>query len=128
MVKIPAQSRETQLVVRAVAAAVSLASTNEVVVLDLGGISETDPQRRKAAVAERLRAVMADLEGLIRSRTAPPAQPSKALLGARLAENGEVYDAHTNTYTPGPGFEALLKGLLIDAEATAEKALTRRDY
>lgn len=122
MVKIPAQSRETQLVVHAVAAAAAMASVNEVVHLDLGGITETDPQRRKAAVADRVRSVMGDLEVLIRSKTVPPARPSRALLGARLAENGETVDTRGRTYTPGPGFEALLKGLLLDTEASADKA------
>ena len=122
MVKIPAHTRETQLVVHAVAAAAAMASANEVVHLDLGGITETDPRRRKAAVADRLRAVMGDLEVLIRSKTVPPARPARALLGARLAENGEVYDPRGGTYAPGPGFEALLKGLLLDTEAAADKA------
>jgi len=122
MVKIPAQTRETQLVVHAVAAAAAMASANEVVHLDLGGITETDPRRRKAAVADRPRAVMGDLEVLIRSKTVPPARPARALLGARLAENGEVYDPRGGTYAPGPGFEALLKGLLLDTEAAADKA------
>jgi hypothetical protein len=122
MVKIPAQTRETQLVVHAVAAAAAMASANEVVHLDLGGITETDPRRRKADVADRLRAVMGDLEVLIRSKTVPPARPARALLGARLAENGEVYDPRGGTYAPGPGFEALLKGLLLDTEAAADKA------
>jgi hypothetical protein len=122
MVKIPAQTRETQLVVHAVAAAAAMASANEVVHLDLGGITETDPRRRKAAVADRLRAAMGDLEVLIRSKTVPPARPARALLGARLAENGEFYDPRGGTYAPGPGFEALLKGLLLDTEAAADKA------
>lgn len=119
MVKIPAETVETQLVVHAVAAAAAMASAGEAVRPDLSGIAETDPARRKAAVAGRLRAMLGDLERVIRSKTARPAQPSRALLGARLAANGEAGDPRRGAYTPGPGFEVLLKALLVDAEAAA---------
>lgn len=123
MIAIPGQPQQTGLAVRAVAAALANASAGEVVLLDLGGINETDPARRKAAVAGRLRDTTAELEAMIRSRTAPPARPSRALLGARLAGNGEV--SGPDTYTPGPGFEALLKSLLIDTEAAADAAAAK---
>lgn len=100
-----------------------MAAEGEVVYLDLGGITEQDPAARKAAVAAHLRSVMGELEAQIRSKKTPPETVPSAVLGRRLIENGENYDPGKRVYTPGPGFETLIKALAADADAAAEKAL-----
>ena len=117
MVTINDANRGTQLLMHAVSAAVAMAADGEVVVLDLSAIDERDHASRKAAVAAHLRATMCELEELIRSRTAAPAHVPTAVLGTRLIENGEFYDAGSRTYTPGPGFDTLLKALAAEADA-----------
>ena len=96
-----------------------MAAGGEYVEFDLSEIRESDPTRRKAAVAEHLRATMGELEAAIRSKTAAPAEKSAAVLAARLVENGEYFDADAGTYAPGPGFETLLRAVAADADADA---------
>jgi hypothetical protein len=114
--------RETQLLMHAMASALACASQTEAVVLDLVEIGEPSPAAQKDAVAERLAAVMTDLEAVIRSKKSPPPRMSTATAGRVLVERDEVYDAVNRTYTPGPGLQTLIEGLVIDAAARAEAA------
>jgi hypothetical protein len=113
--------RETQLFMHAVGSALACASQTEAVVLDLRGRCEPSPAAQKEAVAERLAAVMTDLEAVIRSQNPPP-RMSAATAGRVLVERGEVYDAVNRTYTPGPGLQTLIEGLLVDAATRTEAA------
>ncbi|BBX87919.1 hypothetical protein MAUB_57920 [Mycolicibacterium aubagnense] len=72
-------------------------------------------------MSAHLDATLADLEAVIRSRKNPPSDVSAATLGRRLVERGEVYDAVSRTYTPGPGFFTLFDALVTDARAEAKQ-------
>ena len=109
----------TPLLIRAIAGAVAMAAGSEYVELDLSGIAESDPTRRKAAVAEHLRATMGELEAVIRSKASPPAQEPAPVLASCLVARGERFDSDAGTYAPGPGFETLLRALAADADADA---------
>ena len=62
----------TPLLIRAIAGAVAMAAGSEYVELDLSGIAESDPTRRKAAVAEHLRATMTPRSKLLSRRECSP--------------------------------------------------------
>lgn len=98
-----------------------MAAEGGAVYLDLDGIDEDRPAARKVMVEEQLRAVLGELEAVIRAKTAVP-DPSPAVLGSKLIAAGEVYDRENRTYTAGPGFETLLKALAAEADAAYEKA------
>ena len=124
MITIPDANRGTQLLMHAISASVAMAASGEYIELDLSEIHETDHTSRKAAVAEHLRATMGELEALIRAQTTPPAQKSAAVLGTSVIENGEVYDVAGRTYSPGPGFDTLLKAAANEAIAAYQPADT----
>ena len=124
MVSIPKADKGTPILVHAIAAAVAQAASQEFTYLDLSGIRETDPAERKAAVAAHLHATMAELEAVIRGqRTLPGVRP--AVLGRRLAEDGERFDLAASTYTPGPGFTTLIAAALADDDAAHAEAAAR---
>lgn len=98
-----------------------MAAEGGAVYLDLSEIDEERPAARKVLVAECLTAVLGELEAVIRAKTGE-LDPSPAVLGSRLIANSETWDMGNRTYTPGPGFETLLKALAADADAAYEKA------
>ncbi|TDZ77370.1 hypothetical protein DE4585_04764 [Mycobacteroides salmoniphilum] len=112
--------REVQLYLHTVASAVACASQNKVVRLEIGDTHEPSPSAQKARVAALLDEAMESLDAVIRSKKLPPTDIPAATLGKRIVERGEKYDAVNRTYTPGPGFEALLVALVTDEVATAQ--------
>lgn len=78
-------------------------------------IAEPSAAAQAVAITARLDAVMGELERSIRAKKTPPLAESPATAGRKLIERGEVYDAVSSTYTPGPGFETLLNAFIGDA-------------
>lgn len=108
-------TRDTQLFMHAMGAALACTADGEVLELDLAGAREPSPAAQKALVFERLDSVLRHIDTMLRSKKTPPSAAPTATLGRRLVANGENYDAVARTYTPGPGFEALVQGLISDA-------------
>ena len=104
----------------ALAGATAAASDDPIVVMDLAGATEPEE------VAARIRSVVGDLDRVIRSQAKPPASPSRVLLGTRLSRNGERADPKTGKYTPGPGYEALLRSVPAEQVSMIEAALRAR--
>lgn len=117
-------SRDTQLYVHTLASALACASPGEMPVLDADGEREPSPAAQRAHTLAQLDAVIVDLDRVFRSKKIPPADVPRATLGRRLASNGEVYDAVKKTYTPGPGFNALVAGLVSEAITDATQSGT----
>jgi hypothetical protein len=123
MFTIPAENRETQILMHALSASIAMAAEGGAVYLDLSEINEERPAARKVLVEEHLAAVLGELEAVIRAKKGE-LEPSPAVLGSRLIANSETYNPGNRTYTPGPGFETLIKAIAADADATYEEAAT----
>ena len=117
---IPNASRETQLFMHAVGAALACAGQGVVVKLALPP-RQPSPLAQKEAVAQNLAAVMTDVERMLRARKTPVSRMPRATTGRILIERGEVYDAVARTYTPGPGYITMVNALMVDAQAAMEK-------
>lgn len=120
-------TRDTQLFVQTLASALACASSNDFAVLLVEVEREPSPVAQRVKVLETLDSTLNDLDALLRSKKAPPAGVARATLGRRLASRGEVYDAVQRTYTPGPGFDALLAGLASTALDSAGVVSTDLD-
>lgn len=106
--------RSTQLLIHATASSMAMNLSNEVIELDLSGIDEPFPAARKVAVEHRLAEVAAAIEHELRGKRSAVDPVPPATQGRLLAERDEVYDAVNRTYTPGPGFQALLSSVTLD--------------
>lgn len=124
MAKIDDADRETQLLVQATAAALAMAEGRPYVRLDLSGIGSGWHGGRKDAVERLVHEAMTELESVIRGDRSRPPEAGPAILARRMVEDGEVYDAHTRTYTTGPGFDAFVASLAVASEAETSAALT----
>lgn len=103
--------------IHALAGALAMASTGDKsqLMIDLDGIETTDPAARKAAVAERVRAVAGELARLVGGKTKSPASLPTAVLALRLVERGETWNPQAGTFRPGTGWVVLLQGIAVDA-------------
>lgn len=122
MATITDADRGTQLLVHTLASALAQAAQRPQIDIDLTGVGTGFFEGRDAAVAEHVRAVMADLETVIRSKRTPPTSPDPAVLARKLVESGDRYDPTALTYEPGAGFETLINALLVDAAASYDNA------
>ncbi|MBX8688096.1 hypothetical protein GO011_11730 [Mycobacterium sp. 20091114027_K0903767] len=113
MATITDAGREKQLYMHTLASAVACASSGEAAQFQVSG-REPSPATQKVRVQQELDVTLTALDALIRSKKAPPTGVPTATLGKRLIERGEKYDAINRTYTPGPGFETLLSGIVAD--------------
>ncbi|SIM26639.1 Uncharacterised protein [Mycobacteroides abscessus subsp. abscessus] len=118
MTTISNASRETQLYLHTLASSLACVAQTTMPVLDLTPDREHSPSAQRVRVLEHLDATLSGLDATIRAKKAPPVGEPVATLGRRLIERGETYDAVNKTYTPGPGFAALLDSLAADAMAT----------
>lgn len=117
MATVSASDRSTQLAMHTLGAALALASTRPSVSLDLDGLPEVPAPARARAVEGRVREVMADLEAVIRAQRIGPTAVPPAVLGRRMVEDRESYDAVNRAYTSGPAFDVFVKALCVDADA-----------
>lgn len=117
MTKINNASRETQLYLHTLASSLACATQTPMPVFQISGPREDSPSAQRMWVLEQLDETLTGLDTVIRSKKVPPVGEPVATLGRRLIERGEVYDAVNKTYTPGPGFAALLDSLTVDAVA-----------
>lgn len=120
MAKIQAKDSTTPLLVQTIGGAIASAAKRAPVYLDLDGTESLDLEIRRQNVAARVREVMADLESTIRAQRMAPTAAPIAVLGSKLVSAGEVYDRVANTYSPGPGFDTLMKALFLEAAAESE--------
>ncbi|SKT54671.1 Uncharacterised protein [Mycobacteroides abscessus subsp. massiliense] len=117
MTTISNASRETQLYLHTLASSLACLMQTRMPVLDPVPDREHSPSAQRVRVLEQLDATLSGLDAAIRAKKAPPVGEPVATLGRRLIERGETYDAVNKTYTPGPGFTALLDSLAVDAMA-----------
>lgn len=96
--------------------AMSASGDQTQLMLDLDGVTDTDPAARKAAVAQRVQSVAAELDRLLAGKRTPPASTPTAVLAQRLVARGEKWTG-TDGFIPGDGWKALLQGIVADAEA-----------
>ena len=108
-------TRDTQLFMHSMGAALACTADGAVLELDLAGAREPSPAAQQVRVFERLDGVLGQIDTMLRSKKTPPTGVPTATLGRRLVASGENYDAVARTYTPGPGFEALVRALIADA-------------
>ncbi|MFL0278091.1 hypothetical protein [Mycobacterium sp. SMC-19] len=114
-------TRETQLFLHAVGAALAQAGLAEGVTVKLAlPERQPSPLAQKEAVAQKLAAAMSDVERMLRAQKTPVTEMPRATTGRVLVERGEVYDAVNRTYTPGPGFVTLINAITVDAQAEME--------
>lgn len=113
MATITDAGREKQLYMHTLASAVACGSEGEAAQFQVSG-REPSPAAQKVRVEQELDVTLTHLDRLIRSKKAAPTGVPTATLGRRLIERGEKYDAINRTYTPGPGFETLLSGIVAD--------------
>lgn len=117
-------TRETQLFLHAVGAALAQAGLAEGAVVKLTLPSrQPSPAAQKQVVADHLAAVMSDMEKYLRAQKTPVTEMPRATTGRVLVERGELYDAVNRTYTPGPGFVTLINAAVADAQAEMEKEM-----
>ena len=122
MAKFSSSSSGTPLMVQSLAAAIAQAEMRPLVKIDLGGLPGGWYDDRKEAVADHVRATMQELESVIRATGTPPAAPSPAVLARRMVTDGENFEPRTGTYTPGPGFDAYIWALVLEAFTAAEQS------
>lgn len=119
--QLPTELRDPRRLTYATAGSVALAATSpDAILLDLRGITTAEPAALKSAAAERVRAVVGELDRTMRGKTTPPAGTSPAVLARRLIEKGERREG--DHYRPGPGWETLIRGVVADAAMEQEKA------
>ncbi|ULP45925.1 hypothetical protein [Mycolicibacter virginiensis] len=113
-------TRDDQIFMHAVGSALACAGQGTVVQLELPP-RQPSPLAQKQVVAQKLAAVMTDMEKYLRALRAPVKRMPQATTGRILVERGEVYDAVARTYTPGPGFVTMVNAIVVDAQAEMEK-------
>lgn len=82
--------------------------------LELPTPREPSPAAQRVRVLEKLDEALVQVDKVIRSKKMRPSSTSVATLGRRMIQRGEKYDAVERTYTPGPGFTALIDSLGAD--------------
>ncbi len=122
MKPIPNADRSTVAYFHALGAYVAATAGKDAILLDLDGVNEPSPAAQKAAVADRLAETMGHVERMLRAKKTPITQKPNATCGRELVQGGEVFDAVAKTYSPGPGFEALIMGAAVDGLAAVENA------
>lgn len=66
------------------------------------------PAARRVQVREAITAMAAELDAVLSRKGMRPSGFHHAHLGRLAVSNGEVVDTASNTYTPGPGLDALI--------------------
>lgn len=79
------------------------------------------PAARRAQVRQSIQELASECDRVLSRKSRPPAGVARATLGRRLASRGERIDIAAGTYTPGPGFHALIAALLDDAATESEE-------
>lgn len=117
-------TRETQLYLHTLASSIACMTQTSMPVFEVTSVREHSPSAQRVRVLEQLDETLAGLDAVIRAKKVAPVGEPVATLGRRLIERGEIYDAVNRTYTPGPGFAALLDSLVADAvTALTEQAI-----
>ncbi|MCB9441216.1 MAG: hypothetical protein H6523_13325 [Mycolicibacterium sp.] len=122
MKPIPNADRSTVAYFHALGAYVAATAGKDAILLDLDGVNEPSPAAQRVAVADKLAEAMGGVERMLRAKRAPITETPRATLGRELVQEGEVFDAVAKTYSPGPGFEALIVGAAVDGLAAVENA------
>ncbi|MCB0927156.1 MAG: hypothetical protein KDB70_04365 [Mycobacterium sp.] len=122
MKPIPDADRSTVAYFHALGAYVAATAGQDAIILDTSEIREPSPAAQRAAVAAKLAEAMGGVERMLRARKTPIRETPRATLGRQMVQDGEVFDAVARTYTPGPQFEALIVGAVVDGLAAVETA------